>query len=142
MPVESFKERVERLAKERNLSVAQLGNLAWDQGVPGTSQATLNSAMQGKRRPGKSLIEALAKVLAVDAAEFPEYGLAALRAVPDEREVGLDAALGEAREAATIVLAVDARLAPPGALGRAAKGSPPTEKRRPQKRPRRAQDSR
>jgi hypothetical protein len=105
---EPFRDRVTRLAREKHTSVSQLGQAAWQPGVKGTAKASLDAAMQGRRKPSRTLIEAIGRVLDVDPLEFPEYGLAALRAVPDERKVPLDDALTAARDSAIIVLASDA----------------------------------
>lgn len=107
-PIEPFKDRVSRLAKERGVSANVLSHETWTPSVKGTSVAMFNSAMQGLRRPGRNLIEAVAEQLEVQPHEFPEYGLAAIRAVPDYRKVGLEMAVDRAREAAAIVLASEA----------------------------------
>lgn len=91
--IEPFPARVKRLAAERKLSVAQVGQEAADYNVRGTTVSTLNKAMRGKRHPGRRLVENIAQVLEVDPWEFPEYRLATLRAALDEREVGLDQAV-------------------------------------------------
>lgn len=92
-PIEPFPERVKRLARSQHMSAAAVAHEAWDRKIPGTSVATFNKAMRGKRHPGRKLIEQLAAVLEVDPWEFPEYRLASYRAALDEREVGLDAAI-------------------------------------------------
>ncbi len=96
MPVEApepFPVRLKHLARERNMSVARLANVAWDPNVKGTSPATLNKALRGDRPVPLPLVEALAAVLEVEPATFPEYRLARARRLLDEREVGLDEAL-------------------------------------------------
>lgn len=116
--LETFPERVKRLARERKMSVSALGLEAWDRHTRGTSKASLDAAMQGKRRPSTNLIESIAPHLKTTPLEFPEYALAALREVPDERKVGLDEAVAAATAAATIVLEVEAYRDPSSAAVR------------------------
>jgi hypothetical protein len=91
--MEDFGARTKRLAAERGISLNQLGNLAWATDIPGTSPDSFKKARRGEVRPNRALIEGVAGVLRVEPTEFPEYRLALMRQILDEREVGLDVAM-------------------------------------------------
>jgi hypothetical protein len=98
VPVKDFPTRVKELARDRGLSVAQVGYAAYDRNVRGTNPDTFKSVMAGRRAVTPALIEVVASVLAVEPDEFHEYRLAHARRLLDEREVGLDQALANLEE--------------------------------------------
>jgi transcriptional regulator with XRE-family HTH domain len=133
-----FKEQVEALAEEQGVSLAKLGWHAHDPNRRGTSQDTLNKALQGKRRLNEPILEAVAAALGVKPERFVEYRLERLRRQLDYREVGLQeavATLDRIEKATQRVAAAPPAL--PSELGRTAPTAPTTEKKAPSK-PRKA----
>lgn len=91
-PLKPFKEQVEALAKAKDLSISKLGWKAHKPNERGTSQDTLNKALQGKRPLNDPIVEAVAEALEVVPETFVEYRLSKLRQGLDHRQVGFKSA--------------------------------------------------
>jgi hypothetical protein len=91
-PPKPFKEQVETLAEAKGLSISKLGWKAHKPDERGTSQDTLNKALQGKRPLNDPIVEAVAEALEVAPGTFVEYRLSKLRQGLDHRKVGFDSA--------------------------------------------------
>lgn len=100
---EPFKDTLKRLRTEKGVTTEALGlevrNLATKRGIDtkrtGASFSSLTKHAAGNLdgSPSMVLMELVAEALGVQPTEFVEYRLANARAMLDEREVGLDAAL-------------------------------------------------
>ena len=88
-----FKDRLQRLAQERGMTLSQVRLDAYDPTVRGTNPESLKRAISRERPLHIEQIEALAKAVGVPPDEFPEYQLAVARRLLDEQQVGLDAAI-------------------------------------------------
>jgi|GEM_PF-2202600 len=91
--IEGFGVIVRRLRAERDLSIENLALQAQIKEQEGPSVSYLGRLERGERPPTVAAMEAIAAVLDVSPAEFPEYRLAMARRLLDERAVGLGAAL-------------------------------------------------
>jgi transcriptional regulator with XRE-family HTH domain len=116
MPVEPYRERIERWRREaENVS---RGNVA--RAVPDSpAEISLRQIAKGRRNASAKMLARIARSLGKLPEEFPEVRLAQARAALDERVVGLDqaiAALAEIERA--IGAAADEPPTLPGALGR------------------------
>lgn len=122
MSVEPFKAHVERLARDRGMTVSEVRFAAYDPRVPGTNPNTTGSAMAGRRPVTPAMIQAFARVLGVAPSEFPEYRLMLLREQLDPAPGNLDAAVDllERIEAATQIAAAGSppAVAPPSPSAR------------------------
>jgi transcriptional regulator with XRE-family HTH domain len=90
---EALPIRLRRLRKAVGLSVERLAHATYRNGH-GLTFSAIAQFERGETRPKLETIELLAEALGVSPMEFPEYRLAIARRLFDEREVGLDQAVG------------------------------------------------
>lgn len=103
-----FAQQVKTLAKAKGLSISKLGWKAHQPDQKGTSQDTLNKALQGKRPLNDPIVEAVATALGVPPETFVEYRLSQLRQALDYRVVGFE-------QAAALLERIEASATKPGA---------------------------
>ena len=90
---DSFKDRLDRLAKEKGKTLSRVRLDAYDPNVKGTNPESLKRVISRERPLRPEQIAALAGAVGVPPEHFPEYRLALARRALDEREVGLDQAV-------------------------------------------------
>jgi transcriptional regulator with XRE-family HTH domain len=108
--LENFAFEVRRYAKNAGGTFSHIGKLE-----------------RGLLYPTPEMLEAIAKALEVEPEVFPEYRLAKLRELFDERIVTLDEAMENARELSE-ALAGSGLPQPPGELGRRLRGELPSQR--------------
>lgn len=90
---DAFKDRLERLAQEKGMTLSQVRLAAYDPQVKGTNPESLKRVISRERPLRPEQIAALAGAVDVPPEHFPEYRLALARKALDECQVGLDQAV-------------------------------------------------
>jgi transcriptional regulator with XRE-family HTH domain len=94
---EPFASALRRLREDRGWSRERLSHEAFAIDAKGSSVAQIVAIESGKRHPSEETMASLSEALDVDPMLFPEYRLARVRGLLDERRVGLEAALENLR---------------------------------------------
>lgn len=98
MRPKGIEELLPQLRKERGWSRERLSHQAFGIDSEGTSVAQISAIERGERRASARTMLAIAEALEIPPDSFPEYRLAVARIALDERQVGLEEAIGRLDE--------------------------------------------